>query len=114
MPQYGLHRYGLFKYGKYHLSAGGSGGAAIGPHIRYRIRSIDNDGKKTQFIEMHAVRLSIPSREVVRTRIRATGGKWVRTENAKIYKQTPKVRIRSIGKDGHISPWVFGDTGRMR
>lgn len=114
MPKYGLHKYGRFKYGKYNLSASGSGGQAIGPHIRYRIRSIDENDRKTRFITMNKTRVSIPSRGVVKTRMRIDEGRWVRTQNERINKKASKVRIRSTGKDGHISPWVFGDTGRMQ
>jgi hypothetical protein len=115
MPKYGLHKYGRFKYGKYVLSSGGGDGThTLGPHIRYRIRTISHDGKTSEFLTMCKDRVSIRSKEVVRTRIRANGGEWITTQNAIINDDTVKVRIRSIEKDGGMTDWVYGDRGNLR
>jgi hypothetical protein len=115
MPKYGLHKYGRFKYGKYTLSSGGgSGEHTLGPHVRYRIRTISENGKKSDFLTMCEDRVSIRSKETLRTRIRANGGEWITTQNAVINTDAVKVRIRSIEKDGGITDWVYGDRGNLR
>jgi hypothetical protein len=116
MPNYGLHKYGRFKYGKYVLSSGGDGEEShtLGPHVRYRIRTIPHNGRASEFLTMCEDRVSIRSKEVVRTRIRANGGEWITTQNEIINNDVAKVRIRSIEKDGGMTQWVYGDRGNLR
>lgn len=110
MPKYGLHRYGTFQYGHYQLVGGG--GQSLGPHVRYRIRMIDHDGKKSPMLMLHRDRLAMPG-DVTQSRIRANGGDWARTQNATIEDRTPKVRIRSIHSTGSFSDWVLGERGNL-
>ena len=115
MPKYGLNKYATFKYGRYKLSGGGGGGShVLGPHVRYRIRTIDSSGTKSEFLTMHKDRVSIPSDYNVRTRIRANNGEWVYTQHTVIEDDAVKVRIRSIEEDGATSPWIYGDRGILR
>lgn len=116
MPKYGLHKYGRFKYGKYVLSSGGGSGGnhSLGPYTRYRIRTISHKGKKSEFLTMGEQRISIRSKETVKTRIRANNGEWVRTQNEVIKADAVKVRIRSIEEDGGMTNWVYGDRGNLR
>lgn len=115
MPVYGRHQYGKFKYGKYQLSSGGGGGGnySLGPHVRYKIRTISPDGERSEFLVMCKDRASIPSNEAVNTRIRTNTGEWVYGQNAIIYADTVRVRIRSV-KDNVSSEWVYGDRGNLR
>ena len=115
MPAYGRHQYGRFKYGKYQLSSGGGGGGnySLGPHVRYKIRTISFDGKRSDFLVMCEDRVSIPSNETVATRIRTNTGEWVYAQNAIIHTDTVRVRIRSV-KDDITSEWVYGDRANLR
>ena len=96
-------------------SGGGSGGGnALGPYVRYRIRTIPEEGRPSEFLTMARERVSIPSPHLIRTRIRTNKGEWVTTQNEFIDKETIRVRIRSIEKDGGMSPWVYGDRGTLQ
>lgn len=115
MPNYGVNKYGRFQYGKYTLSSGGSAGDhTLGPHIRYRIRTISHNGDRSDFLTMCESRVSIKSKEAVSTRIRANNGEWVYAQNAVIKKDAVKVRIRSVSKAGKESEWIYGDRGNLR
>lgn len=113
MPKYGLHRYGRFRYGKYRLSAGGSGGASLGPHIRYRIRTISEDGTPSLYTAMHVKRISIPSTGWVPVRMRADDGEWIRSARETIQANAAQVRIRSLESDGGRSEWVYAERGHL-
>ena len=114
MPKYGrIHKYGrIVKYGKYILSPGdGGGGLSLGPYVRFRIRSIASNGRKTEFLTTAKERISIPSKANLKTRIRANNGDWCTTQNSSFQGESPKVRIRSISSKGKHSEWVYGDRG---
>jgi hypothetical protein len=113
VPTYGRHQYGRFKYGKYILVRGGGGGAALGPYAQYRIRTISSDGSKSEFLIPAQERVSIPSKGLVRTRIRANDGEWVTTQNETILADAVKVRIRSVSSNGTKSEWVYGVRGSL-
>lgn len=113
MPNYGLHKYGRFKYGKYRLSGGGAGSASLGPYVRYRIRTIPEDGKPSDYTAMSGQRISIPSRDWVKVRLRADKGEWVRTQREYIQANALKVRVRSLEGDGGKSEWVYAERGNL-
>lgn len=113
MPKYGLHKYGRFKYGKYRLSAGGSGGASLGPHIRYRMRTVSDKGKASDYTVMHQQRISIPSTHWVNVRMRSDKGEWVRSQRETIQANALQVRIRSLEGDGGQSQWVYAERGNL-
>lgn len=115
MPQYGQHRFGRFQYGRYLLSGGGGDSVSIGPHIQYRVRTINSMGAYSDFLVMHRDRVSIPSIERVTTRIRSDKTEWLYAMNESIQgRETVKVRIRSISPEGIPSEWVFGDKGELK
>lgn len=59
MPRYGTFRYGrIAKYGRYNLAT--TDKRAIGPHTRYRIRLINEDGKYGEYITMSQERVALP------------------------------------------------------
>jgi hypothetical protein len=114
MPKYGRNKYGQFKYGKYVLSRGGGGGNfVLGPHVRYRVRHIQQDGTYTDYLTMCKDRMSITGNHP-RIRLRANDGEWVYTQQEFINKDTFKARIRSIGADGTPGEWVYSDKGTLR
>lgn len=111
MPNYGLHKYGTFQYGRYQL-VGSGGKGSIGPHVQYRMRIRPSQGVPTTFIDMHHIRMSIPG-DGHRIRLRADGGDWVYAEKARIDANASKIRIRAVGSNGEPSPWVFGERGNL-
>lgn len=62
---------------------------------------------------MNTERISIPSSYPVKFRIRANNGEWVVAQNEIIDADVPRVRIRSISKDGTPSEWVYGVYGNL-
>lgn len=115
MPQYGRFQFGrIAKYGKYLLSRGGEGnnGFKLGQHVRYRIRSITPDGKKSDFATMCEDRLVMP--RALRTRMRAKGGEWIYPVTKTIPGEIGAVRIRSINEAGEEGEWVYGVKGELK
>lgn len=111
MPQYGTFRYGqIGKYGRYKLST--TDGRAIGPHVAYRIRLIDSERKRGEYITMQRDRVSLPT-EASRIRIRANKDEWVYTQTDEINADAYRVRIRSLSSDGGISEWVYGERANL-
>lgn len=111
MPEYGRHKYGTFRYGRYQL-VGGGGSNSMGPHVQYRMRFWDRDGHKSAFVRMHEERLSLPA-GIETSRIRANNGEWVYTQNAIVQEYAAKVRIRSIDTQGTPGEWVLGERGQL-
>jgi hypothetical protein len=58
-------------------------------------------------------RVSMASKQNLRTRIRANDGEWCYTQNESFRGESPKVRIRSISSDAETSEWVYGDKGNL-
>jgi hypothetical protein len=114
MPKYATFKYGIIgKYGRYDL--GTSDKAAIGPYVRYRIRTINSDDK-SEYLMMAQERIDIPSGATIdRIRIRAgDDGDWVYLDTVEALGETQKVRIRGIESDGGYTEWVYGEKGNLK
>lgn len=111
MSEYGRNQYGRFKYGKYNLV---SGSGELGPHVQYRIRTIATDSQPSEYLMMGFSRISIPSTQNTKVRIRANGADWVYTQSVVITGNPPKTRVRSIENDGGQSEWVQLDRANLR
>lgn len=112
MPQYGLIRYGLYKYGMYQLATNDA--LAIGPHIPYRIRLIDKDGNKSEFLQMNSERVDISVSESTPIRMRINDGSWVVTKTEEINEEAYKIRIRSVDSNGSKTQWVETERGNLK
>ena len=113
VPQYGLFRYGLKKYGRYIL--GTSDEFAIGEYVRYRMRILEKSGYKTEYVQMANEWLTLSVPEGTPIRIRANDGEWVRLQTEEIKdKNAYRVRIRSVDSKGNATEWVYGERGDLK
>ena len=113
MPQYGITQYGIEKYGRYQLGTPGGSGA-IGPFVRYRIRTYDREGKMSEFVTLCKEWVSMPAPSGSKIRVRSNNGEWVYTQQETIPKQVFAVRIRSIDSNGNASEWVVSEVGEIK
>jgi hypothetical protein len=63
---------------------------------------------------MHKDRISIPSEEILKIRMKSNGGSWVRSQSGSIKSDTSNVRIRSIKSNDEKSKWIYSDRANLK
>jgi hypothetical protein len=111
MPKFSLFRYGqIIKYGAYDLRAVLN---AIGPHVQYRMRTIDANGSKGEFVSMIRDRVEINT-DATQFRVRIDDNEWVYMNTQDVKGDLAKVRIRSIDSEEVTSEWVYSERANLK
>jgi hypothetical protein len=110
MPKYSNFKYGEGKYGRYQIEIQGE--ISLGDLTKYRMKTIDSAGIESRPITN--TKATIPGTGgPVKVRLKTNDGNWVTQQNAAIEGDPPRVRIRSVSKDGE-SRWIQSSKGIIR